>query len=116
MLKQYELLNHCLNELQRSSLPEKYRWKLELLLYQLRQLLLLDKVAEMVRDDPESEQDFADLYDAIHRACEPANNLHAFDHLVAVPSEMKKSLYSYCRKEVVLHSYGDDGNSPLPRQ
>ena len=116
MLKQYELVNHCLSELQRSSLPEKYRWKLEVLLYQLRRLLLIDKVAEMVRDDPDSERDFADLYDAIHNACEPAKHPPALDHLVAVPSEMKKSLYFYCRKGADLHNYSDDGICHLPRQ
>jgi len=111
-LKQYELVNNSLRALQRSDLPEKYRWKLEVMLYQLRRLLLLDHVAEMVRDDAASEQDFQDLYREVKHACESASPL---PQLVAVPSEMKKTLYSYCRREAASQSYSHDGGSRLSR-
>jgi hypothetical protein len=116
MLKQYELVNNCLNELQKSSLPEKYRWKLEMLLYQLRRLLLLDTVVEMVRNDPHSVEDFEELHRAITCACNSSSHLPTLDPLLAVPSEMKKALYSYCRKEGALTSHSDDSNCHLPRQ
>lgn len=114
-LKQYELVNNSLRDLQRSDLPEKYRWKLEVKLYQLRRLLLLDQVAEMVRDNPDSEQDFLDLYREVKQACESASLHPKLDLLVAVPSEMKKTLYSYCRGENSKESYCRNGGFLLSR-
>ena len=69
MMRQYDLLNKCLKELRASSLPAYQRLTVEVLLIQIKRILLCNEVKSRVAGNAESEQEFLGLYDRIERIC-----------------------------------------------
>ena len=94
MLKQYRLLNDCLRELKNSHLPAAEKLKLEVHLYQLKRLLLIDEVAAMVKDDASSESEFMAMYEAFKNICPGHCKAGEVNELMMHQLKMKKVLHS----------------------
>ena len=71
MLKQCEILDDWLGDLQASELPVAEKLKMEVQLSQLKRLLLIDEVAAMVQGVDSSEKEFMEMHDAFRRTCGP---------------------------------------------
>ena len=69
MIRQYDLLNRCLQELHGSQLPACKRLKLEVLLIQTKLALLQGEVENRVAGDAASEGEFLGVYDRLRRVC-----------------------------------------------
>jgi len=68
-MKQYDILNRCLKELNGSRIPDSKRLRLEVLLIQAKLVLLKSEVESRVAGDAASEQEFLGVYDSLKRVC-----------------------------------------------
>jgi hypothetical protein len=62
MLKQYLILNMCLSELRKLQRPNVERFKLEILIIQIKRLLLEDEIEARIKDDAVNEGSFIELH------------------------------------------------------
>jgi hypothetical protein len=69
MMRQYKILNRCLKELNSSQLQTDKKLKMEVLLLQIKLVLLRREVESRLTGDAASEQVFLVLYDSVRRAC-----------------------------------------------
>lgn len=99
MLEQYDTVNKCLSELQRSNLPMTVKLKLEVQLYHLKRILLSEEVAAAVRSDDNNKKEFAELYEAFKQVCTISGNDVEIKKLFALQTEIKQALYVYSRCE-----------------
>lgn len=106
MLEQYYTVNKCLLELQRSSLPMRVKLKLEVQLYHLKRILLLEEVAAVVKNDANNKREFMELYDAFKHVCTISSNEIAIEKLIARQAEIKQALYVHSRRENAIAGRG----------
>lgn len=99
MLIQYQILNMCLFELQRSRLPTAAMLKLEAQLYGLKRLLLLDQVAAIVKDDARSELEFMDLYCGFRSIANDDFKIADIEGLMMQQKELNDVFSSLCASE-----------------
>ena len=89
MITQYHILTLCLWELARSTLHTTQKLQLEAQLYQLKRLVLIDEVAEMIKGDPGSERAFRELNDRIKHLCSRDCQAGEVEETLAYIMEMK---------------------------
>jgi hypothetical protein len=69
MMRQYELLNRCLKELDGSNIQTARKLRLEVLFIQTKLALLKSEVESLLCCDAASEQEFLGIYDSLRRVC-----------------------------------------------
>jgi hypothetical protein len=99
MLEQYHVVNKCLLELQKSNLPTTVKLKLEVQLYHLKRVLLLEEVAAVVKSDADNKREFMEMYDAFRHVCTIEPSEIEVKKLIMRQIEMKQALYAHSRRE-----------------
>lgn len=106
MLEQYDIVNKCLFELQRSNLPMTVKLKLEVQLYHLKRILLLEEVAVVVKSDANNKREFMEMYDAFKYVCTISSNDIEIKKLIIRQTEIKQALYAHSRRENAVAGRG----------
>jgi hypothetical protein len=92
MLIQYQILNMCLFQLHRSRLSTVSKLKLEVQLYHLKRLLLMDEVAAIVKDNASSEKEFMSLYEGFKNLLTDDSTATDIEGLLVKQSELNQAI------------------------
>ena len=94
MMRQYELLNLCLRELQGSRVPSDKKLRIEVLLLQTKLVLLRKEVESQVWGNAASEREFFGLYERVRQVC--GRDCQAdMDLLIGQLVKLKETLNDY---------------------
>ena len=94
MLIQYQILNMCLFQLHKSRLSTVSKLKLEVQLYHLKRLLLMDEVAAVVKDNTVSEKEFMSLYECFKNMVTDDSTTSDIEGLILQQNELKEAISS----------------------
>lgn len=90
MLKQYYVVSRCIARIDVPHLSQVERIKLEIQLVRLKQLLLMDPVADRIRGMPQSEAEFERLFDQIEKSCSMCGTRDVSSRLLALVEYIKE--------------------------
>jgi hypothetical protein len=96
MLKQYLILNMCLSELRQLNQPTAERLKLEILIIQIKRLLLEEEIEARVDGDAANEKFFLDLHDKFKSAIAEDFSTVCLADLVVCTDSIKQALKNDC--------------------